>query len=112
VLRQAAQHDASSAAPAAVDSRHLLTEKREQSLVMLAGRFPEVVATAAADREPHQVANYLRELAVEFHAYYNAHKILVPEQDLRNARLLLCQAVRLVLANGLRLLGISAPEEM
>lgn len=112
VLRQAAQQDAASAAPGAVDSRHLLTEKREQSLVLLAGRFPEVVATAAADREPHQVANYLRELAVEFHAYYNAHKILVPEQDLRSARLLLCQAVKLVLANGLRLLGISAPEEM
>ena len=112
VLRQATQQDGEWAPASAVDLRHLLTENREQSLVMLAGRFPEVVATAAADREPHQVANYLREVAVEFHAYYNTHKILVTEQELRGARLLLCQAVKLVLANGLRLLGISAPEEM
>ena len=71
-----------------------------------------MVATAAREREPHQVANYLRELAVEFHAYYNAHKILVTEIALRDARIALVAAVKTVMANGLELLGVSAPEEM
>jgi arginyl-tRNA synthetase len=58
------------------------------------------------------VATYLRELAGAFHSYYNATAILVPEEELRNARLGLCLAVRQVLANGLGLLGVSAPEAM
>jgi arginyl-tRNA synthetase len=97
---------------AGVSARGLLVEKKEQLLAALLLRLPEVIANAARDREPHQVANYLREVAVEFHAYYNAHKILTPEPDLRAARLALCAAVRIVLGNGLRLLGVSAPAEM
>ncbi len=93
-------------------ARAALVEKREQALAALLGRFPDVVGNAARDREPHQIANYLREVAVEFHGYYNAHKILTPEPELRAARLALCAAVRIVLANGLRLLGVSAPTEM
>jgi arginyl-tRNA synthetase len=54
----------------------------------------------------------LREIAQEFHAYYNAHQILVDNSDTRNARLALCVAVRSVIANGLGLLGVSAPERM
>ena len=55
---------------------------------------------------------YLKDLAGEFHAYYNAHKFIVAEDDLRNARLMLVLATRQVMRNGLRLLGVSAPEEM
>ena len=97
---------------AGIAARDLLVEKREHALAALLIRMPEVVANAARDREPHQIANYLREVAVEFHAYYNAHKILIPEAELRAARLALCAAVRIVLANGLQLLGVSAPTEM
>jgi len=56
--------------------------------------------------------HYLKELAQEFHAYYNAHKFIVDEPGLRNARLMLVQATRQVMSNGLALLGVSAPEQM
>ena len=58
------------------------------------------------------IAFYLRELAAEFHSYYNAERILVDDEALRAARLALCAAVRQTLANGLSLLGVSAPEKM
>lgn len=111
IFRQAGQVDDTELRQG-VAARARLVEKREQALAALLGRLPDVVASAARDREPHQLANYLREVAVEFHAYYNAHKILTPEPGLRAARLALCAAVRIVLANGLRLLGVSAPTEM
>ena len=75
-------------------------------------RFPEIVESAAIAREPHQVAFYLRELANDFHTYYNAHTFLVDDARLRDARLALATAVGQVLANGLALLGVSAPETM
>ena len=62
--------------------------------------------------EPHLLANYLRELAGDYHTWYNGHKMLIEEADLRNARLTLSVAVRQVIANGLELLGASAPEQM
>ena len=58
------------------------------------------------------MATYLRELAADFHTWYNAHKMLVEDAGLRNARVALCEAVRQVIANGLGLLGVSAPEAM
>ena len=67
---------------------------------------------AAASYEPHQVAYYLRDLANEFHSYYNAHPFLSSEDALRLARLGLIDAVRIVIANGLEILGVSAPEAM
>ena len=70
------------------------------------------MATAARDREPHQIAFYLRELAAAFHTYYNSTRILVEETPLRHARLTLCLTVAQTIANGLRLLGVSAPEQM
>jgi arginyl-tRNA synthetase len=70
------------------------------------------VAGAARASEPHTVATYLRELAGDFHSWYNAHKTLVEEPSLRDARLALSEAVRQVIANGLDLLGVSAPETM
>ena len=89
----------------------LKTEK-ELALVQRLGEFPEVVTEAARELAPHAVAFYLRELAAEFHSYYNAERILVEDEALRAARLALCAAVRQTLANGLSLLGVSAPEKM
>ncbi|MCU0897877.1 MAG: arginine--tRNA ligase [Burkholderiales bacterium] len=89
-----------------------LTSARELDLMSRLGDYPDVVAQAARELSPHLVAFYLRELAGEFHSYYNAERFLVPEASLRIARLALAAAVRQVLANGLALLGVSAPEKM
>lgn len=89
-----------------------LTADHEQSLIDSLGRYSEVLESAAASHEPHQLAAYLRELAGAFHTYYNAHTFLVDDEALRDARLTLIQAVRQVIHNGLALLGVSAPERM
>ena len=75
-------------------------------------RYPEVLAAAGEDLEPHQIAVYLHELAQAFQTYYNDHQFLVDDADVRDARLVLASATRQVLANGLELLGVSAPEAM
>jgi arginyl-tRNA synthetase len=90
----------------------LLVEERELDLMKDLSRFPEVVESAARGYEPHQVAYYLRELAQAFHTYYNAHPFIASEAPLRDARLVLIDAARQVFANGLELLGVSAPESM
>jgi len=89
-----------------------LVEDQEKALANNLARFPEVVRIAGEQSAPHQVANYLHELASDFHGYYNNHKTIVEDDGLRDARIALTQAVRQVLANGLWLLGIAAPEEM
>jgi arginyl-tRNA synthetase len=89
-----------------------LTLPRELALAQRLGEFPELLAEAAHDFAPHAVAFYLRELAGEFHSYYNAERILVADRELRMARLALILAARQVLQNGLALLGVSAPEKM
>jgi arginyl-tRNA synthetase len=89
-----------------------LAEPRELDLAAQIGEFPDVLAAAADELAPHQVAFYLRELAGEFHSYYNAVRVLVPDAPTRRARLALSAAVRQVIANGLRVLGVSAPERM
>lgn len=89
-----------------------LAEPRELALAARLGDFPDVLETAAAELAPHLVAFYLRELAGEFHSYYNAVRVLVPEDGVRLARLALSAAVRQVLAIGLAVLGVSAPERM
>lgn len=91
---------------------HRLDEPQEAALMKLLASFPEVVARAATTTEPQQIANYLRDLAGEFHAWYNGHKVLVEDAELRAARFALATAVGRVIANGLDLLGVSAPEEM
>ena len=91
----------------------LLSEPEALSLALSLGRFPEVVAGAAERLEPHDVANYLRDLAGEFHSFYNALKLV--DEDAKTtslARLALAEATRQVIANGLDLLGVSAPETM
>ncbi len=89
-----------------------LSEEHEKALLRRLDRYPEMVAGAALHAEPHLVAGYLRELAGDFHSYYNAHKMLVEDASLRAARVALSEAVRQVIANGLGLLGVSAPESM
>ncbi len=89
-----------------------LASARELALLQRLGEYPEMLELAAAEFSPHQVVNYLRGLAGEFHSYYNAERILVPEAQPRLARLALCRAARQVLHNGLSLLGVTAPKEM
>ncbi len=90
----------------------LLVENHESDILQQLAKFPEVVDAAASQYEPHLIAHYLRELAHALHTYYNAHQFLVDDESLRNARLVLIEATRQVLKNGLRLLGVSAPQEM
>jgi arginyl-tRNA synthetase len=89
-----------------------LKSEKELQLAQRLAEFPEMVRAAAGELAPHAVAFYLRALAGEFHSYYNAERILVEDEALRDARLALCAAVRQTLANGLALLGVSAPEKM
>ncbi len=89
-----------------------LDSDHEQALLERLSRYPELVEAAALAYEPHQLAHYLRELAHDFHTYYNAQTFLVEDAALRDARLCLIAAVRQVIANGLGLLGVSAPESM
>jgi arginyl-tRNA synthetase len=90
----------------------LLNESHEQELLRRLSAYPETVEMAARQREPHQIAQYLRDLANELHVYYNAHRFLVDDAHLRDARLNLIAASRQVLVNGLGLLGVSAPSTM
>lgn len=112
VLRKAKERGYEVDTPAQSVEAALLVEEQEQTLMTTLSRFPEVVEAGAQAREPHQVAFYLREVANDFHAYYNAHEFLVEDEALRTARLALNRATRQVLANGLDLLGVSAPEAM
>ncbi|HEX8001239.1 MAG TPA: arginine--tRNA ligase [Mycobacteriales bacterium] len=94
----------------------LLTHEREGDLLRALGEFPRIVRTATELDAPHRVARYLEELAGVYHRFYDACRVLPgengPEPELTTARLWLCEATRTVLANGLRLLGVSAPERM
>lgn len=94
----------------------LLTHERETDLLAALGEFPRVVATAAELREPHRVARYLEELAGTYHRFYDSCRVLPlgddPVTPLTIARLWLCEATRIVLSNGLGLLGVSAPQRM
>ncbi len=89
-----------------------LTSPYEQALLRRIADFPEDLATAARDLAPHQLTGYLKDLAQEFHSYYNAERFLVDDDSVRAGRLALVVAAGQVLKNGLALLGISAPEEM
>jgi arginyl-tRNA synthetase len=95
----------------------LLAHERENDLLKTLGEFPSIVATAAELREPHRIARYLEErVANNYHRFYDACRVLPmgdePATELTAARLWLVEATRVVLANGLALLGVSAPERM
>ena len=93
------------------DVTKLATDYELELLKRLAA-YPETVEVAARDLAPHQIAYYLKDMAADFHSYYNAEQFLVDDEPTRFARLALVLAVRQVLANGLALLGVSAPEKM
>jgi arginyl-tRNA synthetase len=90
----------------------MLTSEHEQAVLSELGRFPEIIEQAATNRAVHALVHYLRELANAFHTYYNAETFIVDDAKLRNARLALVLGVRQVIANGLALLGVSAPDTM
>ena len=111
VLRQCAERGmAPGTGPeAALDT---LVEAEPAALMRTLAKYPEVLENAARALEPHQLATYLRELATQLHGFYNAHTFLVADDAVRGARLSLAVATRTVLADGLALLGVSAPESM
>ena len=111
VLRQCAERGmAPGTGPeAALDT---LVEAEPAALMRTLAKYPEVLENAARALEPHQLAAYLRELATQLHGFYNTHTFLVADDAVRGARLSLAVATRTVLADGLALLGVSAPESM
>ncbi len=112
VLAQASEKGVSLEISDGTGNLDRLTESHEQVLLKDLARYPEIVEQSALNEEPHQLTHYLRELAHDFHTYYNAHQFLVPDDGLRDARIKLILAVRQVLRNGLGLIGVSAPERM
>jgi arginyl-tRNA synthetase len=112
VLRQLTEKSLERNFQRGMDSLELLTEEHEITLVGSLARYPEVLERSALQFEPHQLIQYLRELANEFHTYYNAHQFLVEDAGTRDARLNLVCAIKQVLANGLGLLNITTPESM
>ncbi|MCF6217747.1 MAG: arginine--tRNA ligase [Gammaproteobacteria bacterium] len=112
VMRQLEEKGLTYDQASAFSALELLSEECEQALLVALAKFPEIVEAAALNHEPHQIAHYLRDTANKFHTYYNAHPFIVESETQRNARLALILAVKQVLANGLKLLGVSAPESM
>jgi arginyl-tRNA synthetase len=90
----------------------VLNEPEEKTLIKLLVRYPEIIYGAAKSLEPHRVTFYLNELAGIFHSYYNKNKVISENDQLTAARLFLVKAVRIVLQNALKILGVSAPEKM
>jgi arginyl-tRNA synthetase len=89
-----------------------LVESQEKALMTTLSRYPEVIVLAANNRAPQHLVHYLRDLANDFHSYYNAHAFIVDDANIRDARLSLISATHVVIANGLGILGVSAPEKM
>ena len=89
-----------------------LTQNEEKQLIKKLLQYPEVIISAAQSWEPHRLTNYLQELASTFHHFYHKHRVVTDNQELTRTRLMLMQATKIVFANGLRILGISAPEYM
>ncbi|WP_315139597.1 arginine--tRNA ligase [Achromobacter marplatensis] len=100
------------AADVAAADASLLTAPTEFALMQRLAEFPHVVALAAQDLSPHHIAFWLRDCASDFHAWYAAERVLIDDVAVKLARLRLAATTRLVLANGLELLGVSAPERM
>jgi len=112
VIRQAGEKQLAVEPSAGMENLELLSEEHETVLMKQLSRYPEVVEMSALNEEPHQLTHYLRDLANDFHSYYNKSQFLVDDGKLRDARIKLILAVREVLRNGLNLIGVSAPEQM
>ncbi len=89
-----------------------LGEPQEKALMTSLSRYPEIIELSANNRAPQHLVHFLRDLANDFHSWYNAHVFIVDDANVRDARLSLCAATRTVIANGLTILGVSAPESM
>ena len=89
-----------------------LTTKNELQLIKKIIEFPDIVLLAATEKSPHYLATYLKDLASDFHSYYNESKFLIDDSNLKKSRIALITAIAIVIQNGLSLLGISAPEKM
>ncbi len=89
-----------------------LVSAQEKTLMTALSRYPEIIELAAENRAPQHLVHYLRDLAADFHSWYNANKFIDDPDELRDARLALASATRVVIANGLGILGVSAPEHM
>jgi arginyl-tRNA synthetase len=112
VMRQLQERGLAHDAAHGLDSLGKLVEPQELQLIKRVSAFPEIVRQCAAQRAPHTLVHYLRDLANDFHTNYSAHQFIVEEAGLRDARLDLALAAQTVLRNGLGLLGVSAPETM
>jgi len=113
VKRKALEIDARWTPATGLEHLATLKESEELALALILTKYPEVVASAAERLEPHDIANFLRDVAAHFHSFYNAHKMLdQAHPDVSTARLALAEATRIVIASGLDLLGVSAPESM
>lgn len=112
MFRELAERGLTHDADAGFTALSELPESNVDDLLKRLAAWPEMVANAARNRAPHQLTYALRDLAQDFHTWYNSNKVLVDDARLRNARLTLALSVKLVIANGLGLLGVSAPERM
>lgn len=112
VFRQLAERQLNWDEQTGLENLSVLTEEHEQALFTMLSRYPEVVELAAITYTPHLLAHFLMDLARDFHTYYNAHQFMTDDNKVTQARLTLITAVRQVIANGLGLMGVSAPQSM
>ena len=112
VFRQLAEKSLQYDQGAGIGALAMLTESHEKALLTSLSRYPEIIELAANNRAPQHLVHYLRDLANELHSYYNAHQFIVDDAALRNARLALIHATRIVIASGLAIIGVSAPDSM
>lgn len=112
VFRQLAEKQINFNQQGGLQNLSMLTEQHELDLLNTLSKYPEIIESAGLKHEPHLVAHYLRDLANGLHTYYNAHQFIVDDDSLRDARLCLISSTKQVLANGLGLLGVSAPDSM
>lgn len=112
VFKQLSERQVSFNEPNGITHLSLLDTEHERQLLNTLSRYPDMIINAALNYESHQLTNYLRDLATDFHAYYNSDQFIVEESALRDARLALVSATRQILLNGFNILGITAPESM
>jgi len=112
VMRQLRERGLAHAADHGLACLGKLAEPQELELIKRVCAYPEILKQCAAQRAPHTLVHYLRDLANDFHANYSAHQFIVEDSGLRDARLDLALATQTVIRNGLGLLGVSAPETM
>ena len=112
IFRKAVESERAWNATNGQDNLELLTANQEKALLSSMSRYPEIVDLAAKNRAPQTLVHYLRDLVSDFHSSYSAHKVLVDDANLRDARMTLYKAVQTVVANGLSIIGVSAPDEM